>query len=292
MIYDIRLTISHRYAVPAGNGRHVLRVLPRVLQNRQRVTAQLVQAFPPPDERLDGVDFFGNAQSMITQAEPHQSMTIRMSSRVEVTAPARFSGTQIGLPALRRLLMNDRSIAPASPLHFLGPSPRLLPDADISAFAQDTVSASLSVRDHIEAIGRALNERITFDATATTVETDASEAFSQRRGVCQDLSHIMILALQSLGIPAGYVSGYLRTLPPPGGVKLEGVDAMHAWVRAWCGPDEEWIEYDPTNATFIGTDHIVAAYGRDYSDVSPVIGRLRLSGGQVHSQSVDVAVVD
>jgi len=292
MIYDIRLAISHTYAVPAGNGRHVLRVLPRVLRNRQRVTAHLVEALPVPDERLDGIDFFGNSQSTITQRDPHKTMTIRMSSRVEVTAPPAFDGLRIGVPALQQVLYAHQSVAPSSPLHFLGPSPRLSADRNIAEFAQKVVSPGTSVRDHVEAVGRALYERITFDAAATTVDTDASEAFAQRRGVCQDLSHIMILALQSLGIPAGYVSGYLRTLPPPGGVKLEGVDAMHAWVSAWCGPAEGWVEYDPTNATFIGTDHIVVGFGRDYSDVSPVIGRLRSSGEQVHSQSVDVAVLD
>jgi transglutaminase-like putative cysteine protease len=102
------------------------------------------------------------------------------------------------------------------------------------------------------------------------------------------MTHIMILALQALGIPAGYVSGFLRTLPPPGGVRLEGVDAMHAWVRAWCGSAQGWIEYDPTNACAVGQDHIVVAYGRDYADVSPVRGVLRTTGDQVSVQRVDV----
>ena len=98
-------------------------------------------------------------------------------------------------------------------------------------------------------------------------------------------------ALQALGIPAAYVSGYLRTLPPAGGVKLAGADAMHAWVRAWCGAAQGWIEYDPTNATLAGSDHIVVGYGRDYFDVAPVSGHLRSSGGQTNTQAVDVSVV-
>ena len=133
---------------------------------------------------------------------------------------------------------------------------------------------------------------MTFDNTATEVDTMPAEAFAMKRGVCQDFAHIMILGLQALGIPAAYVSGYLRTLPPEGGVKLEGVDAMHAWVRAWCGVSQGWIEYDPTNATLIGSDHIVVGYGRDYTDMAPIKGQLRSSGGQVGSQAVDVSVVD
>ncbi|MEM1088203.1 MAG: transglutaminase family protein, partial [Pseudomonadota bacterium] len=123
-------------------------------------------------------------------------------------------------------------------------------------------------------------------------DTDASEAFRLRRGVCQDFAHIMILGLHGLGIPAGYVSGYLRTLPPEGQERLEGVDAMHAWVKAWCGVAQGWVEYDPTNRTLIGTDHIVVGYGREYSDVSPIRGHLRSAGGQTSTQAVDVAVVN
>lgn len=99
---------------------------------------------------------------------------------------------------------------------------------------------------------------------------------------------MMIIALRSLGIPAGYVSGFLRTIPPPGKERLEGADAMHAWVRVWCGETAGWIELDPTNNIPAGTDHIVVAYGRDYSDVAPVIGVLKSYGNQKAVQAVDV----
>ncbi len=129
---------------------------------------------------------------------------------------------------------------------------------------------------------------MSYDPDATEVDTPMADAFMARHGVCQDFSHIMISGLRSLGIPAGYVSGFLRTMPPPGKPRLEGADAMHAWVRAWCGADAGWIEYDPTNAISAGQDHIVVARGRDYSDVSPIKGVLRASGRQHTDLSVDV----
>src|SRR5438445_2505899 len=104
---------------------------------------------------------------------------------------------------------------------------------------------------------------------ATTVQTRASDAFALKRGVCQDFSHIMIAGLRGLGIPAGYVSGFLRTIPPKGKPRLEGADAMHAWVKAWCGRDAGWQEFDPTNGIRASNDHITVGYGRDYSDVAP-----------------------
>ncbi len=101
----------------------------------------------------------------------------------------------------------------------------------------------------------------------------------------------MISALRGVGIPAGYVSGFLRTFPPPGKEKLVGVDAMHAWVRAWTGPEMGWVEFDPTNDQPAGTDYIVIGYGRDYDDIAPVRGAMRGAGEQDSDQSVDVATV-
>ena len=101
----------------------------------------------------------------------------------------------------------------------------------------------------------------------------------------------MIAGLRALGIPAGYVSGFLRTQPPPGRPRLEGADAMHAWVRAWTGIEAGWTEYDPTNACFVSADHVVIGYGRDYSDTAPITGSLRLSGSQIGSHGVDIAEI-
>jgi transglutaminase-like putative cysteine protease len=137
-------------------------------------------------------------------------------------------------------------------------------------------------------LGEALHEELRFDADATTVDTPVEEAFTARHGVCQDFAHIMIGCLREVGIPAAYVSGFLRTEPPPGCERLEGADAMHAWVRAWCGPTLGWVEYDPTNGVTVANDHIVVAHGRDYSDVAPVRGVLRTAGAQQSAQYVDV----
>jgi transglutaminase-like putative cysteine protease len=205
--------------------------------------------------------------------------------------PAPWQDVSPPVTQIRSLWNAVNDLGAESPLHFLGPTARLKRDPAITAFAQGLLDPADSVANTVIRIGSALFDHMTFDSAATTVDTDPAEAFRLRRGVCQDFTHIMILALQAVDIPAAYVSGYLRTLPPKGGVKLEGADAMHAWVRAWCGPLQGWIEYDPTNATLVATDHIVAAFGRDYADVTPLSGHLRSAGGQSNAQAVDVTVV-
>lgn len=292
MIYSVRLTIAHFYERPAANSRHLIRVLPRTLVGRQSLTTHLLEIFPEPESRADAWDFFGNATYSCAHRDQHSEMSIRLSCHVDMRPGEPWEDVSGDIAELHAQCDALTHLDAGSPLHFLGPSPRLPPNNAIQAFARGIYDPRISAAANVILIGRALYDMMTFDATATTVDTDAADAFRLRRGVCQDFSHIMILALHSLGIPAGYVSGYLRTLPPPGAVKLEGADAMHAWVRAWCGVRQGWIEYDPTNATLVGTDHIVAGYGRDYSDVSPVRGHLRSSGGQQNTQAVDVALAN
>jgi transglutaminase-like putative cysteine protease len=118
-----------------------------------------------------------------------------------------------------------------------------------------------------------------------------TEVFARKRGVCQDFAHLMISGLRALGVPAAYVSGYLRTVPPPGQARLEGADAMHAWVAIWCGADAGWIGFDPTNGIMAGNSHVIVAIGRDYSDVSPIDGVVVTSGDQYMRVAVDVIEV-
>jgi transglutaminase-like putative cysteine protease len=134
-----------------------------------------------------------------------------------------------------------------------------------------------------------IHSEFDYDDNATVTDTPPSQAFRQRRGVCQDFAHIMIIAARAFGIPAAYVSGYLRTLPPPGQARLVGADAMHAWVNLWCGEEFGWVGFDPTNNLLVEADHIFTAMGRDYSDVAPLDGVFHGASGQLMNVSVDVA---
>ena len=288
MLYDIRLSITYTYPGSAVGGRHLVRVMPLEVAGAQRLIAGLLDITPRPEEREDGTDFFGNATSSFAFRGAHKTVGFRVQARVERLGIDPDLQLSLPLSALATALNDHAELGPASPLHFLAASVRVPPDAALTRYARAALRPGMTAAQATVAIGQAVFKDMAFDAKATTVDTPAAEAFAKRRGVCQDFSHIMITCLRGIGVPAGYVSGYLRTRPPPGKARLEGADAMHAWVRAWCGPALGWLEYDPTNACIPVADHIVAAYGRDYSDVSPIKGSLRISGGQKSVQAVDV----
>lgn len=288
MIFDIKLQIAYEYANPAVGGRHVVCVMPLGLTAGQSVQSAQLTIDPIPQERLDRVDFFGNAVTEFSFRGPHDSVSLTMRARVMRDGPVPSVASAVPLDALARELAQCRDVGPNAPMHFMAPSSRVPIDPAMTAFATALVRPGLTVAEVVMAVGSGLFRHMRFDPTATKVDTPAAEAFAKGRGVCQDFSHIMIACLRGIGIPAGYVSGYLRTLPPPGKPRLEGADAMHAWVRAWCGQATGWIEFDPTNNCFAGGDHIVVAHGRDYSDVAPIKGTMRIAGGQKSRQAVDV----
>ncbi len=288
--YDIRLSIGYTYRRPAGTSRTLLRIQPLSIPGQQ-VLAGLVSSEPRASFRQDGHDFFGNPMVFLAHDDQIAAITFRFEGRVLRLGPEGGLDLSCAPDGLGAEIAAETSIAPDSPHHFLGVSPRVAQDPEIAAFARETAAGAPSVLAAVEAVLHRLHREFTFDPTATEVTTTPSDAFRLRRGVCQDISHVAITALRSIGVPAGYVSGYLRTIPPPGEPRLEGADAMHAWVRVWCGARMGWLDFDPTNDIRGGADHIVVAIGRDYSDVAPVKGSLRSSGQHESEHSVDVVPV-
>ncbi|WP_435258532.1 transglutaminase family protein [Thioclava sp. FR2] len=289
MRYEIQLNITYDYSNPSDHARVLLRLLP-TNGPHQTVIKHLLTISPTPDERRESFDFFGNAVCSVAWHSPIQNTSFTLLAAVERGAP---SDEDCSTP------LNDLGntlvfcgIDPTSPQHFRHPSPRIASNTEIRDYAKVATSSVTSTREAIRLLGEQLYEDFVFDSAATEVSTPPEVAFAARRGVCQDFAQIMICGLREIGIPAAYVSGYLRTTPPPGEERLEGVDAMHAWVAAWCGPEQGWVEYDPTNKQWAGDDYIAAAIGRDYSDVAPVKGALRTTGSQDGRHTVDVVPLE
>ncbi|WP_439497182.1 transglutaminase family protein [Bosea sp. (in: a-proteobacteria)] len=291
MIYDVRHLTTYAYGRPVPFARCILRLLPRD-DGGQSVRKSSLTASPRSSERIDGICFFGNQMTTLTISKPHRELKLDMRARVEVARPAPpFPGLTRHWEEVGALAFASRSLAPDSPAHQLYPSRLVPPVAEVVDYARESFAPRRPVLEAASELMRRIRADFTYDPDATEVSTPLAEAFHQRHGVCQDFAHIMIAGLRGLGLPAAYVSGYIRTIPPAGEKRLEGADASHAWVSLWCGPETGWIGLDPTNDLIVADDHIVTAIGRDYADVSPLDGVIVGPGSQKVAVAVDVIPV-
>lgn len=288
--YALRLTISYAFDRPSGAGRQLFRVKPAHVPGVQHVKSAHVTLNPMPAEQGSFTDFFGTSVTEAAMPGGLTGLELVLTAQVErlIVAPPDNAAPRAALAAQ---ILAHRGLGPRAPHHFLWPTPSLPHSQAIASYAAKVTQGQQSTRDTLEALGQALHRDMAFDAGATAVDTPPEDAFAIRRGVCQDFAQIMVGGLRSLGIPAAYVGGYLRTLPPPGQPRLIGADAMHAWVRAWCGEAAGWVDYDPTNACFARGDHVDIGFGPDYAAVAPVTGMLRLDGSQTGTHAVDIVEI-
>lgn len=291
MIYDIRQVTTYDYASPVAFSTHVTRLIPRDRPGQQ-VMAATLEVSPAPSTRDDRLDFFGNAVTRLTLEAPHEQLRLTMNARVRVDAPAPLDpSTTPAWEKVRDMAMGSAALDPASPAHFLFSSRRVARSTAIRAYAMESFLPGRPVLEAGLDLTRRIQRDFAYDQEATDSATPPDEAFRLKRGVCQDFTHIMIAGLRGLGLPAAYVSGFLRTIAPPGAKRLEGADATHAWVSLWCGPQIGWQGLDPTNGMRTGTDHVVLALGRDYADVSPTDGIVIAAGDHDLTVAVDVVPV-
>lgn len=289
MIYDVRHVATYAYGSVVPFSRHVARMTP-VDRPGQRVIAAVLDISPEPAERSETTDFFGNRLTGFALDHPHDRLTVSLAARVEVTAPEPLLASLTpSVAEIQEAVASAQGLGPSSPAHHVFPSRFVSLDPAITAFAAESLTPRRPVLDAALELNRRIHDAFDYVPGSTDVETSPKDAFIARRGVCQDFAQVMIAGLRGAGVPAAYVSGYIRTIPPPGAPRLEGADATHAWVSVWCGPQTGWVGLDPTNAMLAGEDHIVTAIGRDYADVSPLDGVIVAWGGHTLKVEVDVA---
>jgi transglutaminase-like putative cysteine protease len=291
VIYDVTHLTRYRYGAPVAVNACVLRLLPRS-EKGQRVVSAHIEVTPRPQTLVERADSFANRVVRMRIETPHRELAIESRARVVVERPAPpLAALTPPWEDVAALAAATDSLGADSPALAIYPS-RLVP---LFEPATSYARASFPPRRPVYEAARELSLRIkadfVYDAEATEVTTSPTEAFARRRGVCQDFTHVMIAGLRGLGLPALYVSGYIRTIPAPSQARLAGADASHAWVALWCGPGFGWLGLDPTNALAAGDDHIVVARGRDYSDAPPVEGVILSSGGHELEVEVDVTPV-
>ena len=260
--YRIRHETSYKYAADVVHSHHLLHLVPRPAPYQECLEHQ-IEIVPDAHRRVSELDAFGNPMIRVELATPHRELNVVSRMEIEV---------------------HHRPLVPVS-------------TTDIWEKVRDYSAGCFGAGEPLlacaEKLSTKLHKDIKYAPGETTISTAVTEVLEKKLGVCQDFAHLMISCLRSRGLPARYVSGYLRTNSPGPAEganqdkKLVGDAASHAWVSVW-SPPYGWVEFDPTNGCFAGLDHIAVAWGRDFGDVSPLRGVIL--GGADHRLAVTVLV--
>ena len=290
--YHVLHQTRYRYADEVVSSHNEAHLLPRALATQTPSNVQL-RIDPAPDAVRWHQDYFGNDVVFFNLQTAHRELTIRTESDVALAPAPRFDPARSApweeVAAGVRLPRTDAAL---DAFEYVFDSPFVAASETLAAYARPSFPPGRPLGEAVLDFSRRIHGDFHYDPAATTLDTPVEDALRERHGVCQDYAHVMIGGLRSLGLPARYVSGYLRSrrkakaeAKPPAKGELVGTEASHAWVAAWC-PTLGWFEVDPTNDLVPSDRHIVLAWGRDYDDVSPVKG-VTLGGG---SHTVEVTV--
>ena len=288
MTYRIIHRTSYEYTEPVSVSHHAARVKPRDTDGQTREAFTLTIT-PEPAVRKMRSDYFGNRVCFFSIQELHRSFELEAVSVVSVSplTPA-APGLSTAWEEVGGLFRDPVSPEGVEPYQFCFDSPMVRTSPLFADYARPSFDPGTPVLVGVRDLTRRIFTDFKYDPVATTVTTPVEEVWTKRRGVCQDFAHLAIACLRSIGMPARYVSGYLRTHPPKGQPRRVGADASHAWFEVFC-PGIGWVDFDPTNNLMPGEEHITVACGRDFSDVSPVSGIITGGGSHEVKVSVDVA---
>lgn len=292
MNYRISHRTEYHYAEPVDSGYNEARLLPRAVP-RQVATASALAIAPPPSDYRERLDYFGNRVASFSIDQPHQSLTVTATS--EVTVEPRSGRLDLfegeSWETSRGILMQSSDTESLMARDFVLDSPLVVAQAGLADYADGSFVRGRSLLESVHDLMERIHREFRYDPEFTTLSTPLTQVLEHRRGVCQDFAHLAIGCIRSRGLAARYVSGYIETVPPPGRQRLVGADASHAWFSVFV-PGAGWVDFDPTNNQVPETQHITIAWGRDYSDVTPLKGIIFGGGSMTMKVAVDVLNLD
>jgi transglutaminase-like putative cysteine protease len=275
-----RLRITHRtgvdYAGAVTSSYNEARMTPQT--NPHQAVLEAWVDVEPDGSSYRYWDYWGTQVTAFDRQAPHDRLTVVATAVVET-----FADDSLDEPRLRWPDLADVAVADEFD-EFLLETPRTALNPELQHHADRIRCEEPTPGEAALAACRLVNREVRYQTGATGVHTRAVDAWAERIGVCQDLSHLVVGLIRGMGIPARYVSGYLHPKPnAPIGETVRG--QSHAWVEWW---DGGWRGYDPTNSKPLGRQHVVIGRGRDYADVSPLKGVYAGPKSTAHGVEVEV----
>jgi transglutaminase-like putative cysteine protease len=288
MKYDVVHSTRYTYEIPATLCHNLAHLTPRNTQ-RQRSISSHLEISPRPAAQRAWTDIFGNGTTYFSIEQTHRELTVLAQCRIEVfDDPLLDTNHVLTWKEVCQQIGGRHAPSALDPCVFMCRSNSQADDEAVREFASASFQRHQTLLKAAIDLTARIHEEFQFDPFATNISTPTHELLRGRRGVCQDFAQLGVACFRAFGLAARYVSGYLVTRPPLGQPRLIGADATHAWVSVYF-PGTGWIDFDPTNNRFAGSDYITLAWGRDYADVSPVRGVFL--GGGMHRLSISVDVL-
>lgn len=296
MNYHVTHRTEYLYDEPVTSCYNEARLLPRSFA-RQTCTHSRLIIDPLPNDYREREDFFGNRVAYFTIQGGHTRLCVTAESDIQIhslnaqldyfsdspweTVCAQLA-TRLNTTSLDTTSLEARQYALNSPMVAVSP--------ELENYARASFTENRPLIEAVHELMARIHHDFVYDPSFTTIATPLSSVLKHRRGVCQDFAHLAIGCLRSLGLAARYVSGYIETLPPPGCARLIGADASHAWFSVFV-PEYGWLDLDPTNNQMPMDKHVTVAWGRDFSDITPLKGVVFGAGEHQLKVSVDVAPI-
>lgn len=292
----IRYVVIHEtkysYESPVSLSQQQLHLTPRLCswQDNHR---HKIEIDPQPAFLQERRDSFGNPICQFAIETPHDHLRVYAESIIDVYShpPERPFAETPSWESVRDMLEFGAKPVHIDAVAYRFESTYVRVKGDFRAYAAPSFPPGRPLLEAVESLMQRIFKEFTFDPKATTVSTPVLEILKNKRGVCQDFSHLMLSCLRSMGLAARYVSGYLLTKPPAGKPRMIGADASHAWLSVYCPAEDGgfWVDFDPTNNLVPDTEHITLAWGRDFGDISPLRGVIL--GGDNQDPEVAVTVM-
>jgi len=274
MTTAVRYRVTHetiyQYSEPVTSSHQLAHLTPRATP-WQAVIASRVAITPTPSERSQGTDYFGNGELRVFIESPHDRLSVRADSIVDVTPHAPAPDAPSPPWELAALPTEGRGSDGIEIEQYRLASPMIPRLEGCADYARECFTPGRPWLAAAFEMTRRIRAEFKYDPDATDLGTPVARVLETRTGVCQDYANFMISCLRSLNMPARYVSGYILNRVAPGQVKLEGADASHAWVAAHC-PELGWVAFDPTNGKLADIEFVTLGWGREFYDVTPLRG--------------------
>ncbi len=288
MRYTVSHTTSYEYSDSVSICHNEARLVPRRTEYQTPRSTRLTiepNALVLTEDR----DYFGNVVHFFTLEEAHLRLSVTAHSELElIPYEVPVLSLSPAWESVRDSVRGERSAEGLRALEYTLESPHVRATPGLFEFAAPSFYRGRPLLEAVFELTRRIFTEFKYDPGATTTATPLTEVLESRRGVCQDFAHLQIGMLRALGLPARYVSGYIHNSPPDGVPRLQGADASHAWLSVWC-PGFGYVDFDPTNGSIPSDEHLTLAWGRDFSDTSPLRGVIL--GGGSHTVRVGVDVV-